>query len=102
MAHCAYCQLSTDVHTNNNNSVAVNEFSTGVNPGLLGAALTYVIQLGGLFQWAVRQSAEVENQVNIDTFNTYNCYPATNHSARNGAVHRSRRLCACSRLTVHK
>lgn len=27
--------------------------------GLLGAALVYVMQLGGLFQWAVRQSAEV-------------------------------------------
>lgn len=27
--------------------------------GLLGAALVYVIQLGGLFQWAVRQSSEV-------------------------------------------
>lgn len=27
--------------------------------GLLGAALVYVLQLGGLFQWAVRQSAEV-------------------------------------------
>jgi hypothetical protein len=67
MAYDAYCLLSTDIHNNNNNnSVAVNEFSTGVNPGLLGAALTYVIQLGGLFQWAVRQSAEVENQVIIE------------------------------------
>ncbi|CAN0512956.1 unnamed protein product, partial [Scytosiphon promiscuus] len=27
--------------------------------GLLGAALVYTIQLGGLFQWAVKQSAEV-------------------------------------------
>lgn len=27
--------------------------------GLLGAALLYVLQLGGLFQWSVRQSAEV-------------------------------------------
>lgn len=27
--------------------------------GLLGAALVYVLQLGGLFQWSVRQSAEV-------------------------------------------
>ncbi|CAN0461267.1 unnamed protein product [Discosporangium mesarthrocarpum] len=31
--------------------------------GLLGAALVYVIQLGGLFQWTVRQSAEVTNAV---------------------------------------
>ncbi|CAM9223590.1 unnamed protein product, partial [Hapterophycus canaliculatus] len=33
------------------------------DPGLLGAALVYVLQLGGLFQWSVRQSAEVENQM---------------------------------------
>ncbi|CAM9400302.1 unnamed protein product, partial [Heterosigma akashiwo] len=29
----------------------------------LGAALTYVVLLAGLFQWSVRQSAEVENQM---------------------------------------
>lgn len=29
------------------------------DPGLLGVALVYVIQLAGLFQWAVRQAAEV-------------------------------------------
>ncbi|CAN0352588.1 unnamed protein product, partial [Scytosiphon promiscuus] len=31
--------------------------------GLLGAALLYVLQLGGLFQWAVMQCAEVQNQM---------------------------------------
>ncbi|CAM9972835.1 unnamed protein product, partial [Ectocarpus sp. 12 AP-2014] len=44
-------------------SVAVNEYSSSVDAGLLGAALVYVLQLGGLFQWAVRQAAEVENQM---------------------------------------
>lgn len=45
-------------------SVAVSKTNVmDIQPGLLGAALTYVIQLGGLFQWAVRQSAEVENQI---------------------------------------
>ncbi|CAM9767000.1 unnamed protein product, partial [Ectocarpus sp. 12 AP-2014] len=44
-------------------SVAVNEYSSSVDSGLLGAALVYVLQLGGLFQWAVRQAAEVENQM---------------------------------------
>jgi ATP-binding cassette subfamily C (CFTR/MRP) protein 4 len=45
-------------------SVALNEFASDkVNAGLLGVALVYVIQLGGLFQWAVRQAAEVENQI---------------------------------------
>ncbi|CAM9122833.1 unnamed protein product, partial [Ectocarpus sp. 4 AP-2014] len=44
-------------------SVAVNEYSSSVDAGLLGAALVYVLQLGGLFQWAVRQAAEVEIQM---------------------------------------
>ncbi|CAM9253787.1 unnamed protein product, partial [Hapterophycus canaliculatus] len=44
-------------------SVAVNQYSNSVDAGLLGAALVYVLQLSGLFQWAVRQSAEVENQM---------------------------------------
>ncbi|CAN0399355.1 unnamed protein product, partial [Pylaiella littoralis] len=44
-------------------SVAVNEFSSSVDAGMLGAALVYVLQLGRLFQWSVRQSAEVENQM---------------------------------------
>jgi hypothetical protein len=56
--------LSPHVYTRcSNNSVAVNEYGDSIDPGYLGAALAYVIQLGGLFQWAVRQSAEVENQV---------------------------------------
>ena len=29
----------------------------------MGLTLTYAINLMGLFQWGVRQSAEVENQV---------------------------------------
>ncbi|CAM9405941.1 unnamed protein product [Chrysoparadoxa australica] len=45
-------------------SVALKEYGNNpIDPGLLGAALTYLIQLGGLFQWAVRQAAEVENQI---------------------------------------
>ena len=34
-----------------------------VDAGLAGLSLTYVISLMGAFQWAVRQSAEVENQM---------------------------------------
>ena len=34
-----------------------------LSPSLVGLALTYTLQLGGMFQWAVRQTAEVENQV---------------------------------------
>ena len=33
------------------------------DPGLLGLSLLYVIQLSGLGQWTVRQSAELENQM---------------------------------------
>ena len=36
---------------------------TVMNGGLVGLSLTYAIGLMGLFQWGVRQSAEVENQV---------------------------------------
>eukprot|EP00794_Sanderia_malayensis_P005601 gene5601-6290_t len=34
---------------------------TSINPTLMGLTLLYVIQLNGLFQWCVRQSAQVEN-----------------------------------------
>ncbi|KAL9182396.1 hypothetical protein ACHAXT_013048 [Thalassiosira profunda] len=33
-----------------------------IDPGILGLALSMLIQLSGLFQWCVRQSAEVVNQ----------------------------------------
>ena len=38
---------------------------TGFNiePAILGLALTFLIQLAGLFQWTVRQSAEAENML---------------------------------------
>lgn len=32
-----------------------------LSPSLVGLALSYMLQLSGMFQWAVRQSAEVEN-----------------------------------------
>ena len=36
---------------------------SGLSGGLVGLTLTYAMALMGLFQWGVRQSAEVENQV---------------------------------------
>ena len=36
-----------------------------IDPGILGLALSMLIQLSGLFQWCVRQSAEVVNQVSL-------------------------------------
>ncbi|XP_023930136.1 multidrug resistance-associated protein 4 isoform X1 [Lingula anatina] len=35
----------------------------GLNAGLVGLAVTYSMALMGMFQWGVRQSAEVENQM---------------------------------------
>ena len=34
-----------------------------IDPAILGLALMFLIQLAGLFQWSVRQSAEAENQM---------------------------------------
>jgi len=34
-----------------------------LDAGEVGLSLTYAMTLMGMFQWAVRQSAEVENQV---------------------------------------
>ena len=33
-----------------------------ISPSLIGLSITYVLQLTSLFQWVVRQSAELENQ----------------------------------------
>ena len=35
--------------------------ANSTNAGLLGASLVYLIRLAGLFQWTVRQTAEMEN-----------------------------------------
>lgn len=36
-----------------------------LNPAQFGLVLTYIFEMMGLFQWAVRQSTEVENLVFI-------------------------------------
>jgi len=38
-----------------------------LNAGLVGLSMTYAMTLMGMFQWGVRQSAEVENQVSVYT-----------------------------------
>lgn len=35
----------------------------GISPGLIGLALSYAISLNGMFQFCIRQSAEVESYV---------------------------------------
>ncbi|KAJ3106375.1 Multidrug resistance-associated protein 4, partial [Phlyctochytrium planicorne] len=42
-------------------SVGIRFGNLGLNPGVVGLLLSYALQLMGLLQWAVRQSAEVEN-----------------------------------------
>lgn len=45
---------------------------TGLEPGAVGLALSYAVTLTGMFQWGVRQSAEIENMVSIFTFKLHN------------------------------
>ena len=38
-------------------------FFPALSSGLVGLTITYAISMMGLFEWVVRRSAEVENQV---------------------------------------
>jgi ATP-binding cassette, subfamily C (CFTR/MRP), member 1 len=44
-------------------SLAARDHASGVSEWLLGMSLMYVLQLASIFQWATRQSSDVENQV---------------------------------------
>jgi hypothetical protein len=44
-------------------SLAARDHNSGVSEWLLGMSLMYVLQLASIFQWATRQSSDVENQV---------------------------------------
>lgn len=44
-----------------------------LDPGAVGLALSYAMTLTGMFQWGVRQSAEIENMVRIFTLNCILC-----------------------------
>ncbi len=47
-----------------------------IDVGLLGFALVYVLNLSALFQWTVRQSAEVENQMtSVERIQSYSELP---------------------------
>jgi len=43
--------------------VLIATYSADVNTSLIGVSLTYALQLCGLFQWCIRQSAEVDNMM---------------------------------------
>lgn len=52
------------IKTLNNQQVRFTVF-LDVNSTLVGLTLLYCLQLGGLFQWTVRQSAQVESLVSF-------------------------------------
>lgn len=47
---------------------AFSSIFTGLEPGAVGLALSYAVTLTGMFQWGVRQSAEIENMVRTFAF----------------------------------
>ena len=53
-------------------AVGCKEGNLKIDPSLLAVGITYVLQLMGLFQWAVRQSVEVDSQmVSIERIDAY-------------------------------
>jgi hypothetical protein len=44
-----------------------------VDPVIFGLALSMLIQLGAMFQWTIRQSAEVVNQVSLRYLHKNKC-----------------------------
>lgn len=59
------------------NSKTLLTYRSGLEAGAVGLALSYAVTLMGMFQWGVRQSAEVENLVRTSYYphwhsNTYN------------------------------
>jgi len=54
---CAFILIVTAIA-----AVAIRQ-NSDIDVGLLGFALVYILALSGLFQWTVRQSAEVETQM---------------------------------------
>jgi len=71
-------------------AVACKEYKLPIDPNLLAVGIMYVLQLMGLFQWAVRQSVEVDNQmVSVERIVAYSnlaSEPALHGPANVGAV----------------
>ncbi len=56
-------------------AVAAKKYGAPISPAILGVGILYVLQLTGLFQWAVRQSAEVENlMISVERIISYAQY----------------------------
>lgn len=47
-------------------NVEIPFFLVEIDSTMIGLTLVYCLQLGGLFQWCVRQSAQVENLVSFN------------------------------------
>ena len=62
-SYCAVFQFPFDGTKSFNSRRVVSVYPVAMNAGLVGLSITYTMTLMGLFQWGVRQSAEVENQV---------------------------------------
>ena len=71
-------------------AVACKEYKLPIDPNLLAVGIMYVLQLMGLFQWAVRQSVEVDNQmVSVERIVSYTnliSEPALHGPANVGAL----------------
>ena len=68
---CAMILIATSL-----GSVIVRQYSN-IDVGLLGFTMVYVINLSGLFQWTVRQSAEVETMMtSVERIADYAVLPA--------------------------
>jgi hypothetical protein len=52
-----------EISKNNAGSQTSDSYGSSLTPSLVGLSLSYSLQLCALFQWAIRQSAEVENQL---------------------------------------
>ena len=67
---CAFILIATSL-----GAVIVRQYSN-VDVGLLGFTMVYVINLSGLFQWTVRQSAEVETMMtSVERISDYASLP---------------------------
>mmetsp|Transcript_15128 Transcript_15128/g.22753 ORF Transcript_15128/g.22753 Transcript_15128/m.22753 type:complete len:715 (+) Transcript_15128:462-2606(+) len=66
-------------------AVVANQYGIGGSPEALAAGIMYVLQLAGLFQWCIRQSAEMENMmVSVERIVAYSHLPS--ESALRGPV----------------
>jgi ABC-type multidrug transport system fused ATPase/permease subunit len=63
-------------------------YGRSLTPSLVGLSLSYSLQLCALFQWCIRQSAEVENQLtSVERIHEYGLIPAEGRRSNDSAEH---------------